>query len=73
MWKEKNVAPKEYDCARTGVSERFKAEVKAYEMLKEAQGLLVPETYFASELPGYTMKYLGLQLGRGLTSANDFD
>ena len=39
-------------------------EISAYSMLEEVQGLYVPQAFFVSEIPGFEMRYLGLQLGR---------
>lgn len=63
-WNGKQVAVKQFDSAREGVSQRFVNEVRAYKMLEKAQGLYVPKVFFVSGLPGFGIKYLGLQLGR---------
>jgi hypothetical protein len=33
-------------------------------MLKAVQGIYVPKAFFVSKLPGYGIKFLGLQVGR---------
>ena len=72
-WNGKDVAVKQFDCAREGVSGRFAKEVAAYTLLEEVQGVYVPKAYFVSELPGFAMKYLGLQLGRDPTPEDSFN
>jgi len=67
------VAVKQFDCAREGVSGRFAREVAAHTLLEKAQGVYVPKAYFVSELPGFAMKYLGLQLGRDPTPGDSFN
>ena len=44
--------------------------MQAYKKLKKVQGILVPELLFLSELRGFSIKFLGLQLGRSPTSAD---
>jgi hypothetical protein len=69
-WNRRPVAVKQFDCARDVVYHRFVNEIRAYETLREVQGQCVPRAYFVSELPGFDIKYLGLQLGRD-PSPND--
>ena len=71
LWKGKEVAVKQFDCGRQGGLDRFNSEVKAYEMLKDVRGVLVPKAFFVSELSGLGIKYLGLQLGRDPDQEDD--
>ncbi len=41
------------------------------EAVPKVQGLYIPKAYFISKLPGFSMKYLGLQLGRDPTPEDD--
>jgi hypothetical protein len=61
-WEGKEVAVKQFDIGRRGVAEMFQREILAYDLLREAQGYLIPKAFFLSESCG--VKYLGLQLGR---------
>lgn len=72
-WNGKDVAVKQFVCAREGVSGRFAKEVAAYTLLEKVQGVYVPKTYFVAELPGFAMQYLGLQLGRDPTPEDSFN
>jgi hypothetical protein len=60
-WQGKTVAVKQFDLGRPGVFARFRKEISAYEMLKLAQGVLVPKALFLTQSMG--IAYLGLELG----------
>jgi hypothetical protein len=60
-WRGQEVVVKSYDMFKG--YEVFEKEVHAYEYLKDAWGVLVPQPYFISELYG-AVALLGMQLGR---------
>lgn len=62
---------KQFNVGRSYGYESFEKEVKAYELLKEAQGILVPKALFVSEAVTGGVKYLGLQLGRDTKEGDD--
>jgi hypothetical protein len=61
-WQGQSVAVKQFDLGRPGVFARFRKEISAYEMLKLAQGVLVPKALFLTQRMG--IAYLGLELER---------
>jgi hypothetical protein len=63
VWQGKDVAVKQFDLGREGVYARFRNEISAYEMLKHAQGILIPKALFLTQSK-FGIAYLGLQLGR---------
>ena len=68
LWNGKEVAVKQFDLGKDGGMENFCREVEAYELLRDAHGILVPKALFLTESEGRGIKYLGLQLGRDPTS-----
>eukprot|EP00543_Licmophora_paradoxa_P006967 CAMPEP_0202451576 /NCGR_PEP_ID=MMETSP1360-20130828/9981_1 /ASSEMBLY_ACC=CAM_ASM_000848 /TAXON_ID=515479 /ORGANISM="Licmophora paradoxa, Strain CCMP2313" /LENGTH=508 /DNA_ID=CAMNT_0049070177 /DNA_START=96 /DNA_END=1622 /DNA_ORIENTATION=+ len=62
-WKGKEVAVKQFDLGVPGVYKRAKNEIRAYEKLRDCQGILVPKALFLSRSKFGTF-FLGLQQGR---------
>eukprot|EP00978_Attheya_sp_CCMP212_P021023 scaffold60933_cov55-Attheya_sp.AAC.2 len=71
VWEGKDVAVKQFDLGRPGGMDSFVKETTAYELLRDAQGILIPIAWFLSESVGGGIKYLGLQLGKDPTSEDD--
>jgi hypothetical protein len=70
LWEGKHVAVKQFDLGRSGVYGMFRKEITAYELLKHAQGILVPKALFLTKSK-FGIVYLGLQLGRMPTKGDD--
>jgi hypothetical protein len=70
LWEGKEVAVKQFDLGKGGM-EGFLKEIEAYELMRDAQGILIPEALFLTESYGRGIKYLGLQLGRDPTNEDD--
>eukprot|EP00339_Tiarina_fusa_P001680 CAMPEP_0117004560 /NCGR_PEP_ID=MMETSP0472-20121206/5484_1 /TAXON_ID=693140 ORGANISM="Tiarina fusus, Strain LIS" /NCGR_SAMPLE_ID=MMETSP0472 /ASSEMBLY_ACC=CAM_ASM_000603 /LENGTH=547 /DNA_ID=CAMNT_0004705539 /DNA_START=69 /DNA_END=1712 /DNA_ORIENTATION=- len=62
-WEGKEVAVKQFDLGVPGVYKRAKNEIRAYEKLRDCQGILVPKALFLSRSK-FGVFFLGLQQGR---------
>jgi hypothetical protein len=69
-WNGREYAMKQFDIGRCG-DKYFERELQAYMMLQDVWGILVPRPIFLSESCTGGVMFLGLQLGRESTNAND--
>jgi hypothetical protein len=70
FWAGQEVALKQFDLSKGG-EPRFQSEATSYFKLQEAWGKLVPRPFFLSESASGKVTFLGMQLGRDVTKADD--
>jgi len=71
-WKGTEYAMKQFDIGKHG-DKYFLKEIRAYMLLKDVWGILVPRPIFLSESYSGNIMFLGLQLGRESDNDDDDD